>query len=295
MQRKLPPLQALRVFECAARHEHFTLAAEELHVTHGAVSRQVAVLEDWLGVRVFHRRGKRVQLTDDGRRYLVTVQAAFDSVAAASARLAESGTVRTLRINALATFAMRWLLPRLSRFQRLYPAVELKLATSNTALTDASEVFDVAVRRGPGHWANCDSREFMQETEVPVCSPALMELSPIREPADLRHHTLLHSDTRPDAWQKWLVSAGLSPQAFGKRQFFDHYYLALQAAADGLGVALGPLPLILDEIDSGRLVVALRKPDVPARSYWWIVPRQHATQPLVRDFCKWLEDEARRD
>lgn len=294
MQRKLPPLQALRVFEVAARHEHFSLAAEELHVTHGAVSRQVAVLEAWLGVQVFHRHGKRVQLTDDGRRYLTTVQAAFDSIATGTAKLTESGTVRTLRINALATFAMRWLLPRLSRFQRLYPGVELKLATSNHSLVEPDDLFDVAVRRGPGHWANCDSGEFLKESEVPVCSPALMLQFPINGPADLQHHTLLHSDTRPDAWQKWLISAGLPYDRFHKRQSFDHYYLALQAAADGLGVALGPLPLISDELASGRLVVAVAKPDVPARSYWWIVPRSQADQPLIRDFCNWLEDEATR-
>jgi LysR family glycine cleavage system transcriptional activator len=204
MSRQLPPLQALRVFEVAARFENFSAAGEELHVTHGAVSRQIAALEAWLGIPLFHRIGKRVQLTADGRRYLLTVQAAFDNIALAIKLLRESGTVRMLHINALPTFAMRWLLPRLSRFQRLYPGVELKLSTSTSEqpLGEAGEFFDVAIRRGPGHWPNCESGEFLEESELPVCSPALLARSPITQAGDLARHTLLHSDTRPDAWSK---------------------------------------------------------------------------------------------
>lgn len=292
MSRKLPPLQALRAFEAAARHENFSAAAESLHVTHGAVSRQVAALEAWLGVQVFHRHGKRVQLTDDGRRYGYAIQAAFDNIAAATEHLREAGTARALRINALPTFAMRWLLPRLSSFQRLYPAVELKLSTDDHLIAETSEVFDVAIRRGPGHWPNCASGEFLAESEIPVCSPALMRRAPIRVAGDLAQHTLLHSDTRPDAWQKWLAAAGVRTTKFKRRQSFDHFYLALQAAVDGLGVVLGPLPLIAEELASGRLVMPLAEPRVPTRSYWWVVPRQQAEVPLIRHFCNWLEQEA---
>ena len=292
MSRKLPPLVALRAFEAAALHENFSAAAETLHVTHGAVSRQVAALEAWLGVQVFHRHGKRVQLTDDGRRYLYAIQAAFDNIAAATTHLREAGTVRALRINALPTFAMRWLLPRLSGFQRLYPAVELKLSTADHLIAESNEVFDVAIRRGPGHWPNCESGEFLGESEIPVCSPALMCRSPIKVADDLAHHTLLHSDTRPDAWQKWLTAAGARANKFKRRQSFDHFYLALQAAIDGLGIVLGPLPLIADELASGRLVVPIAAPAIQARSYWWVVPRQQAEVPVIRDFCAWLEREA---
>jgi len=292
MSRKLPPLVALRAFEAAALHENFSAAAETLHVTHGAVSRQVAALEAWLGVQVFHRHGKRVQLTDDGRRYLYAIQAAFDNIAAATTHLREAGTVRALRINALPTFAMRWLLPRLSGFQRLYPAVELKLSTADHLIAESNEVFDVAIRRGPGHWPNCESGEFLGESEIPVCSPALMRRSPIKVADDLAHHTLLHSDTRPDAWQKWLTAAGARANKFKRRQSFDHFYLALQAAIDGLGIVLGPLPLIADELASGRLVVPIAAPAIQARSYWWVVPRQQAEVPVIRDFCAWLEREA---
>ena len=127
MARILPPFAALRAFEAAARHESFTAAANELHVTHGAISRQVAALEAWVGVQVFHRARKRVRLTDDGRRYLSTIQTAFDSISVATAQLRDTGVVHVLRVNALPTFAMKWLLPRLAQFQRKMPNVELRL------------------------------------------------------------------------------------------------------------------------------------------------------------------------
>ena len=178
MARNFPPFPALRAFEAAARHDSFTAAANELHVTHGAISRQVAAFEAWVGVQVFHRIGKRVRLTDDGRRYLATVQAAFDSIALATGQLRDTGVVQVLRVNALPTFAMKWLLPRLNQFQRKMPNVELRLSTSN-APVETLEGCDVAVRRGPAHWPNCVSGHFLGESELPVCSPALLQRSPI--------------------------------------------------------------------------------------------------------------------
>lgn len=287
MARNLPPFPALRAFEAAARHESFTAAANELHVTHGAISRQVAAFETWLGVQVFQRRGKRVRLTDDGRRYLSTVQAAFDSIAHATDQLRDTGVVHVLRVNALPTFAMKWLLPRLHQFQRKVPNAELRLSTSN-APVETLESFDVAVRRGPAHWPNCVSGHFLGESEIPVCSPALLQRSPIKVADDLARHVLLHSDTRPDAWGNWLSAAGVTAKC-RKKQSFDHFYLALQAAVDGLGVALGPLPLLADELVSGRLVVPLAGPRIDARGYWWVARREVAQAPLVAQFCEWLQ------
>jgi DNA-binding transcriptional LysR family regulator len=152
---------------------------------------------------------------------------------------------------------MKWLLPRLSQFQAIAPKVELRLATSN-APVETLETFDVAVRRGPAHWANCASGHFLDETEIPVCSPALLQRSPITVADDLAKHVLLHSDTRPDAWRHWLGAAGVKAKC-RKKQSFDHFYLALQAAVDGLGVALGPLPL-LSEAGFRTPRVAARRP-----------------------------------
>lgn len=290
MARSLPPFPALRAFEAAARHNSFTAAAAELHVTHGAISRQVAALEAWVGVQVFHRHGKRVALTEDGRRYLGAVQGAFESIARATAELRDTGVVHVLRVNALPTFAMKWLLPRLSQFQRLAPNVELRLATSN-APVETLDAFDVAVRRGPAHWPDCASRYFLDETELPVCSPALLKRAPIQCANDLTRHVLLHSDTRPDAWRTWLAAAGVTAKC-RKKQSFDHFYLALQAAEDGLGVALGPLPLLDDELASGRLVAPLAGPHLDARGYWWVARREVADVPVVAQFCRWLEEQA---
>jgi LysR family glycine cleavage system transcriptional activator len=291
MNRKLPPFPALRAFEAAARHDSFTAAAAELHVTHGAISRQVAAFEAWVGVQVFHRNGKRVKLTEDGRRYLSKVQAAFDSIAAATDRLRDTGVVHVLRVNALPTFAMKWLLPRLSQFQRMVPNVELRLATSNAPI-EMIDGFDVAVRRGPAHWPNCASGQFLDEIEIPVCSPALLRRLPIHTADDLARHVLLHSDTRPDAWHHWLQAAGVKAKC-RKKQSFDHFYLTLQAAVDGLGVALGPMPLIDDELASGRLVAPLEGPRIDARGYWWVARREVANAPLVEQFCRWLEAQAK--
>lgn len=292
MIRRLPPLGALRAFEAAARLGSFSAAADELHVTHGAVSRQVRGLESWLGIEVFRRVGKRVYLTDGGRDYLTEVQAAFDRIATATVRLKESGDPRRLTVNSLPTLTMRWLLPRLTRFQRLHPGVELRLTTSESPVSSLDESFEVALRRGPDNWPGCVSQEFLVEYELPVCSPALLENTPLKTVQDLAHHTLLHADTRPDAWPRWLAAAGAPQLRSQGRQQFDRFYLALQAAVDGLGVVLGPLPILEEDLAAGRLVAPLAGPAVPSRSYWWVVPRHRAGDPLVTAFCRWLSEEA---
>ncbi|MFY4698552.1 transcriptional regulator GcvA [Burkholderia glumae] len=291
MTRLLPPFPALRAFEAAARHESFSAAGDELHVTHGAISRQVAALEAWLGRPVFQRHGKRVRLTEDGRRYLASVSAAFEQIATATARMRDTAPEHVLRINAQSTIAMKWLLPRLSRFQRDMPNVELKLSTSSAPLDQLDGQFDVAIRSGPGHWPNRATGHFLDKTLLPVCSPALLKRMPIAQADDLSRHVLLHSDTRPTAWRDWFAAAG-TPLRARKKQSFDHFYLALQAAVDGLGVALGPLPLIDDELAGGRLVLPLDGPRIASRRYWWIAAREAA--PPVVQFCAWLDAQARR-
>jgi LysR family glycine cleavage system transcriptional activator len=289
MARSLPPLNALQSFEAAARLGSISAGAEELHVTHGAISRQVRVLEDWVGVRLFERAGRRVRLTEAGRAYLDAVRPALDGIAEATRRLTDAGGDRALAVNALPTFTMRWLLPRLTRFQRRRPGVELRLVSSDQPLAGAGG-FDVAIRRGPGPWPGCVATPFLSEWEIPVCSPKLLAERPIKRPADLARHTLLHAETRPDAWRRWLAAAGV-PRLAAERQRFDHFYLALQAASDGLGVALGPLPILADDLAAGRLVAPLPGPLSPARGYVRVVPETRARDPVVRAFCAWLDEE----
>lgn len=295
-RRRLPPLNAVRAFEAAARHASFTRAAEELHVTHGAISRQVQALEAWLGRPLFERHHRRVALTEAGTAYLAEVGAALDRIAVATARAADRGDVapRLLRVNALATFALRWLIPRLSAFQRAHPAVEVRLTTSNARLPDVAEPYDVAVRGGPDEVAGHLARPFLAEARVPVCSPALLaHAPPLRRPEDLRAHTLLHAATLPGVWAQWLLAArvpGLEP---ARSVTLEHFYLTLQAALDGLGVAMGPTALVADDLAAGRLVMPFPGPALPARSYFTYVPEARASDPAVRAFCDWLPQAAR--
>jgi LysR family glycine cleavage system transcriptional activator len=288
MHRRLPPLNALKAFEAAGRHASFTLAAEELRVTHGAVSRHVQALEAWLGTPLFERHNRRVVLTEAGRSYLPEIGAALDRMALATARQIERGRTQIVHVNALATFTLRWLIPRLSQFQRTNPAVEIRLTTSNVPLTQIVEPFDVAIRGGPEARPGFVGRPFLTERRIPVCSPKLRERAPLAVPGDLTGHTLLHSATMLEVWPLWLQAAGvphLKPQA---SVTLEHFYLTLQAALDGLGVAMGPERLIADDVAAGRLILPFDGPALPARSYHTYVPEALAEHIAVRAFCDWL-------
>jgi LysR family glycine cleavage system transcriptional activator len=288
MHRRLPPLNALKAFEAAGRHASFTLAAEELRVTHGAVSRHVQALEAWLGTPLFERHNRRVVLTEAGRSYLPEIGAALDRMALATAKQIERGRTQILHVNALATFTLRWLIPRLSLFQRANPTIEIRLTTSNVPLARIVEPFDIAIRGGPDARPGFVGRQFLTERRIPVCSPTLRQHGPLAEPGDLIGHTLLHAATMPEVWPHWLQAAGvphLTPQA---SVTLEHFYLTLQAALDGLGVAMGPERLIADDVAAGRLILPFYGPTLPARSYHTYVPEALADQAAVRAFCDWL-------
>ncbi len=293
MSHRLPPLNTLRTFEAAARSGSFTAAAHQLCVTHSAVSRQIRALEAALGVPLFERTGRRVRLTTDGTHYLRAVQDAFDLLGAATQRLTARAAGGRLVVNCVPTVSMHWLLPRLTRFQQRHPAVELRLATGGPDFDPLAVEFDVAIRRDEGSWPDCIAEPFLVERAAPVCSPALLARQPLARPEDLARHTLLHAETRPDAWVRWLRAAG-QPEALAvsRAQYYDFFYLALQAAIDGLGVVLGPLPMLEDELASGRLVAPLPGPVIEARRYCWVVRRRRAPEPLVQAFCAWLREEA---
>ncbi|SDO64221.1 transcriptional regulator, LysR family [Methylobacterium phyllostachyos] len=293
MHRRLPPLNAVKAFEAAARHASFTRAADELHVTHGAVSRQVQMLEAWLGAPLFERHNRRVVLTEAGTAYAAEIGAALDRIALATARQVERGRPRLLHINALATFTLRWLIPRLSGFQRANPAIEVRLTTSNVPLAQLTEPFDVAIRGGPDTRPGHVAEPFLSERRIPVCSPALLRRLPLETPAQLRQHTLLHAATLPRVWPDWLREAGvpdLTPQA---SVTLEHFYLTLQAALDGLGVAMGPERLIADDVAAGRLTLPFAGPALPARSYYTYVPAARTEDPAIHAFCGWLAAAAR--
>lgn len=292
MSRRLPPLNALRVFETAGRRQSFTEAAQELGLTHGAVSRQVRLLEDWLGHALFTRSHRRVTLTERGAAYLAEIGPALDWVAAATARQIEQRSSRLLRVNALATFTLRWLIPRLSAFQMANPHFEVRLTTSNARIPDLKEPYDVVIRGGPDQVSGHVAQEFLSETRIPVCSPALVERHPLARPQDLAWHTLLHSATLPGVWVQWLVAARAPDLEPAGSVTLEHFYLTLQAALDGVGVAMGPTALVADDVAARRLVIPFQQPALPARSYYTYVPECFAEDPAVRSFCGWLRRTA---
>src|ERR1700710_1959605 len=282
-RRILPPLNAVRAFEAAARHGSFKDAAIELGVTHGAISQQVRALERWLGApSLFRRSTRRVVLTESGAALLAEVGPALDRISAAGRHHIErrgKSPAMVLRVNALATFSLRWLLPRMSRFRAEHPDIEVRLTTSNDAVDELPEPFDVVIRGGPDTFHGFSSRFLLAERRLPVCSPALLDLLPLSEVADLSRHTLLHVTSMPRLWRDWLTNAGqpaLEPTALLR---FDHFYLTIQAAVDGLGLAMGPTALIADDLAAGRLVTPFPKISLPARSYFAYIPETRRDVP----------------
>ena len=288
--RKLPPLNAVRAFESAARHLSFTRAGEELNVTHGAISRQIQVLEAWLGVPLFRLLNRRVELTDAGQRYLSEIGVALDRISAASQSVRDRDAARILRVNSIPTFTMRWLIPRLSTFQMRFPRVEVRLTTSIEEIEDLPDNFDVIIRGGPEIHAGFRSGRFLDESRFPVCSPALLKRAPLVTPSDLRRHTLLHSDTLPSIWPSWLVLAGVPNLQPAHALTFEHFYLSIQAAIDGLGVAMGPSALIAEDLEEGRLIAPFPDLALVARSYYWYCPARNLGDEVVQAFCAWLEE-----
>ncbi|CAD6548712.1 transcriptional regulator GcvA [Paraburkholderia metrosideri] len=295
MKRLLPPLNALRAFEAAGRLGSFKEAAAELHVTHGAISQHVRLLEEWLGAPLFERHNRRVALTPAAQAYLAEIGPLFERLSQATARYGFPDTVsRTLTVNAPATFTLRWLIPRLAHFRAEHAGVDVDVDTSNEPLESLKENYDIIVRGGPDTFYGYSMRPFLSEERLPVCSPALLQRLPLRTPDDLRHHTLLHTSSLPRLWPDWLTSATISTLKPAATLTFDHFYLTLQAAIDGIGIAMGPTALASDDLAAGRLVTPFAGPRLQSRSYCTYVPEGKSANELVELFRSWLEQEGRR-
>jgi LysR family glycine cleavage system transcriptional activator len=290
--RRFPPLNAIRAFEAAARHVSFTRAAAELHVTHGAVSRQVALLERWLGVALFQRLSSQLVLTGEGRTFLAEISPALDRIALSATRMIQQPKPVTIVINAPPTFTMRWLIPRLSAFQRGHSRLEVRLTTSIDPVDFATERYDLAirgVRRPP--YRKLDYRAFLAEHILPVCNPDLLEKSPLRRPADLNRHTLVRYTTEPYSWNEWQQSVGLGALKPAGYLNFEQMYFALQAALEGLGLALIPFFLVADDIAAGRLCTPFGNLGVRTRQYYALYPQTRIVNQAIDEFCDWLEQE----
>ena len=292
-RRRLPPLKALPAFEEAARLLSFSAAARELNLTHGAISRQMKSLETHLGVRLFRRLNRRIELTDAGAAFLPAARTALDVVEASAARLSAATRQGPLVVSCLPTFMMRWLIPRLYDFNARHPAIDVRLSASSAPVDFAREGVDVAIRIGAGPWPEgIEAHAFMNEEIGPVCSPALAKRRRLRRPSDLGQHTLLHTETRADAWSDWLARSKTAGVDAAKGQRFEHFYFLLEAAVAGLGVAVAPRPLVMEDLKLGRLVAPfgfMRS----GRQYCMLYPAELADLAKVRTFCSWI-DKARR-
>jgi LysR family transcriptional regulator, glycine cleavage system transcriptional activator len=286
--KKLPPLNAIRAFEAAGRHVSFTKAAVELNVTHGAISRQVATLERWMGTSLFVRGASQLVLTPTGRSYLAEVSASLDRLALASIHAREQAAPVVLQVNSPPTFTMRWLIARMSGFQRMRPEVEIRLTTSLAPVNFAENRYDVAIRGAAEPLTHCISEAFMTELIVPVCHVDLVQRRRLRRPADLARETLLSYSTEPYAWSDWLAAAGLSSLVPVGTLRFEQMYFALQAASEGLGVVLVPLFLAIDDILAGRVCTPFGLLHAKRRRYF---ANSAVRNPVIEDFRRWLLHE----
>ncbi len=289
---RLPPLNAVKAFEAAARLGSFTRAADELSVTHGAVSRQIRLLEEWLGTSLFLRTSRNAVPTRAGTDLLAEAGPALDRLATASLRLQTGKALGVLHISALPTFAMRWLIPRLPELQREHPALETRIVTASTPAEQFGMGVDVVVS-GPARQPGWVGTRFLGEAYLPLLSPGLMKESPLRRPADLARHTLLHAATRRQMWLRWLTTAGVPDLKPARHQVFEHFYFAIQAAVEGLGVAMGPLALVSDELREGRLLAPIKEPAIRTRGYFVYTPETNGEAPAISALRQWLLDAGR--
>jgi LysR family transcriptional regulator, glycine cleavage system transcriptional activator len=288
MRPRLPPLNAIKAFEAAARLGRFSSAAAELNVTHGAISRQIRTLEDWLGAPLFRRTSRNAVPTEAGIELLAEAGPALDRLAEGSRRVRVRSLARgVLNVATQPTFSMRWLIPRLSDFQRDHPGLELRIVTASTSAERFQMEADVVIS-GPSPQPGWVGTRFMGEALLPLLSPELLARCPLRRPEDLEQHTLLHSATRRRAWMRWLDVAGISTLKPAGEQVFEHFYFAIQAALAGVGVVMGPLALAAEDIRSGRLVAPIKSPVVASRGYFVYVPAASNDAPAIVALRKWL-------
>jgi LysR family transcriptional regulator, glycine cleavage system transcriptional activator len=290
MALSLPSLNGLRAFEAAARHLSFTRAAAELNVTQTAISHQIRRLEEQLGLKLFVRRNRALALTREAESYLPAVRAAFEDLRRATQRLKRPQRDGLLTLSTLASLAAKWLLPRVVAFQEAHPGLEVRVSASTHLVDFRREEIDMAVRYGRGDWPGLRAQWLMAEDIFPVCSPALLKgPHPLKRPEDLAHHTLLHATLSREDWQLWLTAAGLPTELAQRRGLtFDQSFMCIEAAIEGLGVALGRSAFVEADIAQGRLVVPF---DVvlPAEAGFYIVaPEETADDPKIALFRDWL-------
>ena len=292
MATRLPPLSALRPFEAAARLESFSRAAEELHLTHGAVSHQVRALEEHLGAELFARHGRRVALTPAGRAFAERVRAALAEIARAAEAARPRRQGSRLTVSVLPSFASRWLMPRLIRFMDAHPKMEVNVIASSSLADFAGEGIDVAIRFGPGPWPPFACERFLDDEFFPVASPRFNRGRLPKHPEELLKLRLIREDR--DYWNDWFIAAGVPIGAPGvPGPIFNDATYSMLAAARGEGIAMARMSVVRDDLERGTLKRLFRL-SVPARErYWFVAPREKFESAPVKAFRDWVKAEVR--
>ena len=314
MSQQLPPLNALRAFEAVARHRSFTKAAAELNVTRAAISHQIKYLEDYLGFDLLERKNRSILLTRVAEIALPKLRMAFDQLAEAVRLLRGEKQTHRLTVWAAPSFASKWLVPRLHRFSRKHPEIDMQIS-GNTNLVDVDNQpeqgemdawfrqhdVDVVIRFGTGHYSGCRVEKLFPVSAIPLCSPRLLALDqphPLQKPDDLRFHVLLHDDTEyvgHPTWTRWLEWQGIKGINTYKGLHFNHVALAIDAAVDGQGVLLSLKALAQSDLDAGRLCIPFDMPMPLEQAYYILQPKQaEVNQKAVQAFVAWLQDEAQQ-
>ena len=296
-RRRLPPLNALRAFEAAARHLNFSRAADELSVTPGAVSQQIQNLEDYVGAPLFKRTPKGLLLTDAAQTALPALREAFDRLAEAASLLTAAVDGRRLTLTAPPSFATKWLVPRLGAFEKAHPQVDVWLSAAIELVDLAAGEVDVAIRYGAGRYPGLEVRRLFSEAVIPVASPEHLAAQPLTTPADLAKHILLHDgspdfdDSCPD-WSMWLAARGLKNIDGMRGPRFNQSSLVIEAAVNGRGVALAKRTLAQADLEAGRLVAPLQIATAVDFAYYLVHPKAKGRLPQVKAFVSWIEAEA---
>ncbi|MDX3904615.1 MAG: LysR substrate-binding domain-containing protein [Pigmentiphaga sp.] len=292
MRRRLPSIGALTAFDAAARHLSITRAAAELALTESAVSRQISLLEEQLGVRLFHRIKKRISLTRAGAMYSARVVQTIERIERDTLEvMGHEGDGAVLEVAALPTVGSQWLVPRLVSFYALQPEVTVHVSARSTRFFFSESALDGALYFGAPDWAGARTDYLFDEVLLPVGSPSLLEGEVSLRPETVVRRRLLHLMTRPEAWRRWCDTAGLGNVNVMRGPRFEVQSMLISAACAGMGVALLPRFLIGDQLRSGKLKVLSNLPVRSEGAYYFAYPEEKATDPTLTNFRAWLQDQ----
>ena len=293
MKRYMPPLNHLRAFEAAVRHESFTKAAHELNVTQGAISRHIRDLEDYLGFKLFQRINNTLQVPRESRQFADALTKSFDQIHRASQELKLSKRRTILTVRGYTNFIVRWLIPRLPEFQARHPKVEIRISAGREEADFSTDDIDLAIRFGRGNWPGLHSDFLFSMDMVPVCSPALMQRLELKRPEDVLRTTVYNSHLRRDEWLQWFKLVSDLPFKPVSEVLTEDLAVAHQCVISGMGMGLTQRHYVIEDIAAGRLVIPF---DVPLRNesgFYVVCPVEQITQPKNAAFREWLLSVAR--